>query len=148
MKRLISVVVLLVMVGCVPSYPSLSQIDRYDSPDQKILYGMLETLQRTLNDREVEGWFALYTDDAIITYTKNRPTPKQAVMDDVRQQDLSTWNFTITDIRIVNTEIDTEKAKIQTILSMKTGNVTRSHPETYYFAKIDGNWLITKETNP
>lgn len=148
MKHLISAIVLAVMVGCAPSYPSLSQIDRYDSPDQKTLYGMLGTLQRTLNERDVDGWFALYADDAIITYTKNRPTPKQAVMDDVRQQDLSTWNFTITDIRIVSTEIETETAKIKTILRMKTGNATRSHPETYYFAKIDGNWLITKETNP
>ena len=148
MKRLISVIVLAVMVGCAASYPSLSQIDRYDSTDQEILYGMLETLQRTLNERDVEGWFALYADDAVITYTKNRPTPKQAVMDDVRQQDLSTWNFTITDIKIVSTEIDTETAKIKTILRMKTGNATRNHPETYYFAKTDGKWLITKETNP
>lgn len=148
MKRLISVIVLAVMVGCAPSYPSLSQIDRYDSADQKILYGMLETLQRTLNERDVDGWFALYTDDAIITYTKNRPTPKPAVMDDVRQQDLSTWNFTITDIKIVSTEIDAATAKIETILRMKTGNATRNHPETYYFSKTDGKWLITKETNP
>ena len=148
MKRLISVIVLAVMVGCAPSYPSLSQIDRYDSPDQETLYGMLETLQRTLNERDVDGWFALYADDAIITYTKNRPTPKPAVMDDVRQQDPSTWNFTITDIKIVSTAIDTETAKIETILRMKTGNTTRNHPETYYFAKTDGKWLITKETNP
>jgi hypothetical protein len=148
MKRLISVIVLAVMVGCAPSYPSLGQIDRYDSPDQETLYGMLETLQRTLNERDVDGWFALYADDAIITYTKNLPTPKQAVMDDVRQQDLSTWNFTITDIKIVSTAIDTETAKIETILRMKTGNTTRNHPETYYFAKTDGTWLITKETNP
>lgn len=148
MKRILAVILLLGLISCGPSYPSLDQIDQYTSEDQKTLYGMLATLQQTLNERDVEGWFALYTDDAIITYTKNRPTPKQEVMDDVRSQDLSTWNFKIADIKIVTSEIEADTAIVKAILMMKTGNRSRRHPETYFFEKVDGQWLIVKETNP
>ena len=148
MRRFFCLLVLVGVMACGPSYQSLDQVNRYASEDHKILYGMLETLQRTLNDRDVDGWFALYADDAIITYKKNQPTPKKEVMDSVLQQDLSTWKFKITDIKIVSTAIDGDTARIKAILSMKTGGRTKPHPETYYFARIDGKWRITKETNP
>lgn len=148
MKRLLVVFFLVAVYACGPSPRSLSQIDQYESEDQKILYVMLETLQQTLNARDVESWLALYTDDATITYTKNRPTPKQVVMDDVRAKDLSTWDFEITDVKIVSTAIQEDTAIIKSVLRMKTGARSRNHPETYYFVKQNGKWLITKETNP
>lgn len=148
MKRFFWVCLLVAVYACGPSPRSLSQIDQYESEDQKILYGILETLQQTLNARDIESWLALYTDDATITYTKNRPTPKQVVMDDVRAKDLSTWNFEITDIKIVSTAIQEDMAVIKSVLRMKTEARTRNHPETYYFVKQNGTWLITKETNP
>jgi hypothetical protein len=148
MKRILATILLLGLVACGPTHKSLDQIDPYESEDQKTLDTLLATLQQTLNDRDVDGWLALYSEDAIITYTKNRPTPKQAVMEDVHAQDLSTWNFQITDIRVVSSEIQADTATVQAILMMKTGSRTRPHPETHYFDKRDGTWLITKETNP
>lgn len=148
MKRILAIMLLVGCAACGPSYQSLDQIDHYESGDQKTLYGILATLQRTLNERDVDGWLALYTDDAIITYTQNRPTPKQAVMDDVRSQDLSTWDFYITDVKVVSSDIQVDTAMVKAILMMKTGSRTRSHPETYYFEKADGKWLINRETNP
>lgn len=148
MRRILATILVLGLMACGPTYQSLDQIDHYESADQKTLYGLLATLQQTLNDRDVDGWLALYSEDAIITYTKNRPTPKQAVMEDVHAQDLSTWNFRITDIKVVSSEIQADTATVKAILMMKTGSRTRRHPETYYFAKVDGTWLIKRETNP
>jgi hypothetical protein len=149
MKGILAMCLFIGLISCGPSYPSLGTIDHYESEDQEILFGILATLQQTLNERDVEGWFALYTDDAIITYIENKPTPKQAVMEDVRSKDLNTaWKFQITDIKIVRSEIQANTAVVQAILMMKTGSRTQRHPETYYFEKVDGSWLINKETNP
>ena len=148
MKYLISLSIIVGVVACASNYPSLDQITTYESPDQEILYGMIGTLQNSLNFRDVDTWFSLYSDDAIITYVKNRPTPKSDVVAAVKKKDLNTWKFKIEDVKIVETKIEPEQAKIKTILKMNTGGSVKSHPETYYFSKSSGNWLIVKETNP
>jgi len=148
MQKLVSILVVFAVVACVSSYPSINQINTYESPDQEVLYGMLVTLQESLNARDVDRWFALYSDDAILTHVKNRPTPKSEVVSDVRRQNLDNWKFNIDDIKIVATKIEAQQAEIKTILKMNTGGSVRDHRETYYFSKSSGNWLIVKETNP
>ena len=98
--------------------------------------------------RHVGQRVSLYSDDAIITYVKNRPTPKSEVVASVKKQDLSTWKFNIDDVKIVASKIEAQQAEIKTILKMNTGGSVKDHPETYYFSKSSGNWLIVKETNP
>ena len=134
--------------ACITTYPSIKEIETYDSKDHEIIIGMINTLQSSLNDRDVDKWFDLYTDDAIITYIKNRPTPKKEVIASVQDQDISTWKFIIDDIKIVDTKIEENRAKVKTILKMNTEGSIINHPETYYFTKRTGNWLIEKETNP
>ena len=109
---------------------------------------MLRTLQTSLNERDVDKWFDLYSDNAIITYTKNRPTPKREVVESVRKEDLNSWRFQIEDVKIVELKIEENSAIAKTILKMNTGGSVKNHPETYYFSKTNGKWLIDKETNP
>jgi hypothetical protein len=148
MKKLASIFFILSVVACVSRYPSVHQISVYESPDQEILYGMLVTLQESLNSRDVDTWFSLYADDAILTYIKNRPTPKSEVVASVKQQDPRSWKFQIEDVKIVAADIQPKQARIKTILKMNEGGSVRDHPETYYFSKMGGAWRIVKETNP
>ena len=148
MKQVLLAVTVLTICACVTTYPSIKEIDSYESKDQEIIIGMIRTLQSSLNSRDVEKWFDLYSEDATITYVKNRPTPKKEVVASVQKQDLSSWKFKIEDVKIVETKIEKDQAIVKTILIMNTGSTVKNHPETYYFTKTTGNWLIEKETNP
>lgn len=148
MKKWILAVTVFAICACVTTYPSIKEIDSYESKDQEIIIGMISTLQSSLNSRDVDEWFDLYSDDATITYIKNRPTPKMEVVASVREQDLSNWKFKIEDVKIIETKIEQDRAIVKTILKMNTGGSVKNHPETYYFTKATGNWLIEKETNP
>jgi hypothetical protein len=134
--------------SCVTTYPSIKDINDYESKDQEIIIGMLRTLQSSLNERDVDKWFDLYSANATITYTKNRPTPKKEVVESVRKEDLNSWRFQIEDIKIIKIKIEQKSAIAKTILKMNTGGSVKNHPETYYFSKTNGKWLIDKETNP
>lgn len=148
MKSLIPIICTFCILACVTAYPSIKEINNYESKDQEIIIGMISTLQSSLNARDVDKWFDLYSDNATITYTKNRPTPKKEVVASVRKQDLSSWNFQIEDVKIIKTKIEQDRAMVKTILIMNTGGSVKNHPETYYFTKTNGKWLIDKETNP
>ena len=148
MKKWILAVIAFTICACVTTYPSIDEIDRYDSKDHEIIMGMISTLQSSLNSRDVEKWFGLYSDDATITYVKNRPTPKKEVVAAVRKKGVSSWNFIIGDVKIIDTKSEKDRAIVKTILKMKTGGTVKNHPETYYFSKTSGTWLIEKETNP
>jgi len=148
MKYFILVISIFGICACVTTYPSIRDIDSFDSKDQEIIFGMISTLQSSLNSRDVDQWFALYSDDAIITYIKNRPTPKNEVVTSIRKQDLRNWKFKIEDVKIIDSKIDQDSAVVKTILKMNTGGSVKNQPETYYFSKKAGKWLIDKETNP
>ena len=148
MKFFMSAFCVFCICACATTYPSINDINRYESKDQEIIIGMLRTLQTSLNERDVDKWFDLYRDNAIITYTKNRPTPKREVVESVRKEDLNSWRFQIEDVKIVELKIEQNSAIAKTILKMNTGGSVKNHPETYYFSKTNGKWLIDKETNP
>jgi len=148
MRYTILLLVILGLCGCVASHQSLNDIDKFDSDDHEIILGMIGTLQSSLNSRDVEKWFSLYSEDAIITHTKNMPTPKKDVVASIESQDVTKWKFKIEDVKIIDTKIENDRAMVKTILKMNTGNSVKDHPETYYFKKTAGKWLIEKETNP
>lgn len=106
--------------------------------DEAEIFLMVQNVQDYISASQWDEWLSMYSDDAVLTSGKGEVTK------DEMRKNVEGASYKITDMRLVDKQINTADAFVS-VSMMGNG---KKQLETYHFRKIDGRWLIVKETNP